>query len=85
MILEHLGKQPQIDPSATIAPNATICGDVSIGPNTRVLGPHGYVSGSTVEDSVFLATGSAVGNPAEIRPPSQRDVTAAHSSRTMTT
>jgi carbonic anhydrase/acetyltransferase-like protein (isoleucine patch superfamily) len=36
MILEHRGKQPIIDPSARIAPNATICGDVSIGPNVSI-------------------------------------------------
>lgn len=37
MIIEHLGKAPQIHPSVYIAPNATICGDVTIGENTRVL------------------------------------------------
>jgi carbonic anhydrase/acetyltransferase-like protein (isoleucine patch superfamily) len=37
MIIEHLGKVPQIHPSAYIAPNATICGDVTIGEGARVL------------------------------------------------
>ena len=37
MLLEHLGKAPQIHPSAYIAPTATICGDVSIGENSRIL------------------------------------------------
>ena len=36
MILEHKGKRPAIDPSARIAPNATICGEVSIGANTSI-------------------------------------------------
>lgn len=36
MILEHQGKRPTIDPTARIAPNATICGDVTIGANTSV-------------------------------------------------
>lgn len=36
MILEHQGKQPAIDATARIAPNATICGEVSIGANTSV-------------------------------------------------
>jgi len=36
MILEHKGKRPVIDPSARIAPNATICGEVSIGVNTSI-------------------------------------------------
>ena len=36
MLIEHGGKRPTIDPSARIAPNATICGDVTIGANTSV-------------------------------------------------
>jgi carbonic anhydrase/acetyltransferase-like protein (isoleucine patch superfamily) len=37
MRIEHQGKRPNIDPSAWIAPNAVISGDVAIGPNARVL------------------------------------------------
>jgi carbonic anhydrase/acetyltransferase-like protein (isoleucine patch superfamily) len=37
MILEHQGKRPRIDGSAWVAPNATICGDVTIGPESRIL------------------------------------------------
>jgi carbonic anhydrase/acetyltransferase-like protein (isoleucine patch superfamily) len=37
MILSHDGKAPKIDPSAYIAPTATVCGDVTIGPNCRVM------------------------------------------------
>jgi carbonic anhydrase/acetyltransferase-like protein (isoleucine patch superfamily) len=37
LLLEHRGKKPRIHPSAYIAPTATICGDVSIGENSRVL------------------------------------------------
>src|SRR5207245_11745954 len=37
MIIEHLGKRPTIDQTAYIAPNAVICGDVRIGPGSRVL------------------------------------------------
>jgi carbonic anhydrase/acetyltransferase-like protein (isoleucine patch superfamily) len=37
LLLEHRGKTPHIHPSAYIAPTATICGDVSIGENSRVL------------------------------------------------
>lgn len=36
MILEHVGKRPSIDPSARIAPNAVICGDVAIGANSSI-------------------------------------------------
>ncbi len=37
MIIEHEGKKPIIDPSAYIAPNAVISGDVIIGPDSRIL------------------------------------------------
>jgi carbonic anhydrase/acetyltransferase-like protein (isoleucine patch superfamily) len=37
MLIAHRGKQPQIDPSAWVAPDATICGDVEIGPGARIL------------------------------------------------
>lgn len=37
MIIEHQGKRPVIDPSAYIAPNAVISGDVTIGPDSRIL------------------------------------------------
>ena len=37
MLLTHAGKSPDIDPDASIAPNAVICGDVRIGPGCRVL------------------------------------------------
>jgi carbonic anhydrase/acetyltransferase-like protein (isoleucine patch superfamily) len=37
MLIEHAGKRPQVDATAWIAPDATICGDVIIGPGARVL------------------------------------------------
>jgi carbonic anhydrase/acetyltransferase-like protein (isoleucine patch superfamily) len=37
MLIAHKGKKPEIHPSAYIAPTATICGDVSIGPECRVM------------------------------------------------
>ncbi len=37
MLIEHAGKSPRIHQSAWVAPNATISGDVEIGPETRVL------------------------------------------------
>lgn len=108
MLIEHDGKSPRIHQSAWVAPNATISGDVEIGPETRVLfgavltaeggpvqigsqcvimenavlrgtpkhplgigdrvlvGPRSYVSGCTVGDEAFLATGTAVFNGAQI-------------------
>ncbi|WP_296666080.1 gamma carbonic anhydrase family protein [Demequina sp.] len=46
MIVTHRGKSPSIDPAATVAPSAVVCGDVTIGPGVRVL--HGAVL--TAED-----------------------------------
>jgi carbonic anhydrase/acetyltransferase-like protein (isoleucine patch superfamily) len=108
MLIEHLGKRPQIHGSAYVAPTAVICGDVSIGENCRVLfgavvvaeggpvnlgahtivmenavvrgtrqhptrlgdhvlvGPRAYLTGCTVEDDVFLATGATIFNGARI-------------------
>jgi len=37
VLVEHRGKSPSVDPSAYVAPNAVLCGDVSVGPDTRVL------------------------------------------------
>jgi carbonic anhydrase/acetyltransferase-like protein (isoleucine patch superfamily) len=108
MLLEHLGKRPDIHESAYIAPTAVVCGDVTIGRNCRVLfgavlvaeggpvvvgcdciimeyavvrgsgrhpvtlgdhvlvGPHTYLTGCTVEDYVFIATGATIFNRAHI-------------------
>ena len=37
MLLVHAGKQPRIDSTAWVAPDATVCGDVVIGPGARIL------------------------------------------------
>jgi carbonic anhydrase/acetyltransferase-like protein (isoleucine patch superfamily) len=36
MLIEHQGLRPRIDPSSHVAPNATICGDVTIGENCSI-------------------------------------------------
>lgn len=108
MLLEHEGRRPTIHASAYVAPNATVSGDVTIGPESRILfgavltaeggpvmlgsrcivmeqavlrgtkayslrlgdhvlvGPHAHLSGCTVEDDVFVATGVSVFNGARI-------------------
>ncbi|MBT2472309.1 gamma carbonic anhydrase family protein [Streptomyces sp. ISL-66] len=108
MLIEHEGVSPTVHPSAYVAPTATLCGDVRVGPGCRVLfgavltaeggpvelgansivmenavlrgtrrdplrlgrqvlvGPQSYLTGCTVEDEVFLATGSRVFNGARI-------------------
>ena len=37
MLISHRGKIPQVHTSAYIAPTATICGDVTIGPHCRIM------------------------------------------------
>lgn len=37
MIIKHLGKEPVVDKSSFIAPNAVLCGEVSIGKNVRIM------------------------------------------------
>ena len=108
MLLEHEGRRPRIHPSAYVAPSATVSGDVTIGPESRVLfgavltaeggpvvvgsrcvvmeqavlrgtkahplrigdhvlvGPHAHLSGCTIEDDVFVATGASVFNGARL-------------------
>jgi len=37
MLIKHLGHAPHIDPTAYVAPNAVVCGDVTVGPGCRIL------------------------------------------------
>jgi carbonic anhydrase/acetyltransferase-like protein (isoleucine patch superfamily) len=37
MLILHKGKKPEVHSSAYVAPTATICGDISIGPNCRIM------------------------------------------------
>ena len=37
MFIEHRGKTPTVDPSAYVAPNAVVCGDVHVGAGARIL------------------------------------------------
>jgi carbonic anhydrase/acetyltransferase-like protein (isoleucine patch superfamily) len=37
MLIKHNDISPRVDPTAWIAPNAVICGDVTIGPGCRVM------------------------------------------------
>lgn len=37
MLIEHGGRRPQVDGTAWVARDATICGDVAVGPGARVL------------------------------------------------
>jgi carbonic anhydrase/acetyltransferase-like protein (isoleucine patch superfamily) len=67
MIITHLGKTPRIDPTAYVAPNATLCGDVTVGPRSRILfGAQVIAEGGSIsiggecivmENAVLRATG----------------------------
>src|SRR3954467_2098999 len=37
MLIEHRGAAPTVDPSAYVAPNAVLCGDVHVGAGARIL------------------------------------------------
>jgi carbonic anhydrase/acetyltransferase-like protein (isoleucine patch superfamily) len=37
MLLEHMGHMPRVHPTAYVAPNAVLCGDVTVGPDCRVM------------------------------------------------
>jgi carbonic anhydrase/acetyltransferase-like protein (isoleucine patch superfamily) len=37
VLIEHEGKRPQVPESAYVAPTAVVCGDVTVGPDCRVL------------------------------------------------
>ena len=37
MFLEHRGERPKVHDGAYVAPNATLCGDVIVGENVRVM------------------------------------------------
>jgi carbonic anhydrase/acetyltransferase-like protein (isoleucine patch superfamily) len=107
VLLEH-GSSPNIHESVYVAPTAVVCGDVTIGENSRVLfgavlvaeggpvvigsnciimetavirgtsrfptligdhvlvGPRAYLSGCTVQDCAFIATGASIFNGASI-------------------
>jgi carbonic anhydrase/acetyltransferase-like protein (isoleucine patch superfamily) len=108
MLLEHEGRRPRIHPAAYVAPTAVVCGDVTIGAESRILfgavltseggpvilgarcivmeqavlrgtrwhplslgdhvlvGPHAHLSGCTVEDNAFVATGASIFNGARV-------------------
>jgi carbonic anhydrase/acetyltransferase-like protein (isoleucine patch superfamily) len=37
MLVEHQGRRPQVAPTAYVAPNAVVCGDVVVGEECRIL------------------------------------------------
>jgi len=37
LLIKHEGASPQIDPTAWVAPNAVVCGNVTVGPRCRIM------------------------------------------------
>ena len=68
MLIEHLGKSPTIDETAFIAPDATVCGEVRIGPHVRIMHGARIIAESrsidigemtiVLENAVLRATGA---------------------------
>jgi carbonic anhydrase/acetyltransferase-like protein (isoleucine patch superfamily) len=63
VLIEHDGKRPDVDESAYVAPTAVVCGDVTIGPDSRVLfGAVLTAEGGPVELARASATGARSGS-----------------------
>ncbi len=56
MQFEHLGASPRIHPSARVAPNAVICGDVTIGANCSI----GFGAVLTAESGAIIVGENSV-------------------------
>jgi carbonic anhydrase/acetyltransferase-like protein (isoleucine patch superfamily) len=75
MLIRHAGSAPRVDPTAYVAPNAVVCGDVTIGPGCRIM-----YGARVVQLKTHLAPGEivpigwvAVGNPAQVLPTGEHD------------
>jgi carbonic anhydrase/acetyltransferase-like protein (isoleucine patch superfamily) len=64
MLIEHRGRRPVVHPTATVAPNAVVSGDVTVGAGVRIL----YGAVLTAEDGeVRIGDGSVVMEHALVR------------------
>jgi carbonic anhydrase/acetyltransferase-like protein (isoleucine patch superfamily) len=49
LLIKHNGVSPRIDPTAWVAPNAVVCGDVTVGPGCRIMyGAQVIAEGGTI-------------------------------------
>jgi len=49
LLFKHDGASPQIDPTAWVAPNAVVCGNVTVGPGCRIMyGAQVIAEGGTI-------------------------------------
>jgi carbonic anhydrase/acetyltransferase-like protein (isoleucine patch superfamily) len=71
MLIRHRGVAPRVDPTAYIAPNATLVGDVRVGPRVRVMygavldaeGSYVEVGEASVISEHAVLRATAVGSP----------------------
>jgi carbonic anhydrase/acetyltransferase-like protein (isoleucine patch superfamily) len=77
MLIAHAGKTPVIDPAAWVAPDATIAGDVTIGPDCRVLWGARIIGEGGGE--ICLGRGSIVMENAVVRATLHHPCTIGHS------
>jgi hypothetical protein len=87
MLLEHNGERPKVHSTAYVAPNATLCGDVTVGKDSRVMfgavltaeGRPVRVNGTVHLRPVLPAEAVvpigwvAVGEPAEVLAPGEHE------------
>jgi len=80
VLIEHQGKRPVVAASAYVAPNAVLCGDVSVGEDTRILFGAEVRVNAVVHANTRLAPGVlvpigwiAVGDPAQLFSPERHD------------
>jgi carbonic anhydrase/acetyltransferase-like protein (isoleucine patch superfamily) len=74
MLIRHRDAEPAVDPTAWVAPNATLVGDVRIGPRTRIMygavldaeGAHIEVGRACIIGEHAVVRATAVGHP--VRP-----------------
>lgn len=70
MLIKHQGQAPQVDPTAYVAPNAVVCGNVTIGPGCRIM--HGALliaeSGSIAIGRECIVMENAVLRSSETHP-----------------
>jgi len=72
MIVTHRGRAPNIHPTATIAPNAVVAGDVTVGPGVRIL----FGAVVTAEDgAVTLGEDAIIMENAVVKARAGHDVT----------
>jgi carbonic anhydrase/acetyltransferase-like protein (isoleucine patch superfamily) len=65
MFVEHGGRRPRVHPTAWLAPNAVVSGDVTIGPNTAVL--YGAVLTAEAGGRIEVGSGCVIMEHAVLR------------------